>query len=61
LQGCCPEDPICFSPWLYRARNLVKWFFRKIQQGRLAASGVAGAQPTMASLQTRINPNVAAR
>jgi transposase len=26
------RDPICFSPYLYRARNLVERFFNKIKQ-----------------------------
>ena len=31
------KDPICFSPHLYRARNLVERFFSKIKQcGRIA-------------------------
>jgi hypothetical protein len=25
------NEPICFSPHLYRARNLVEWFFNKIK------------------------------
>ncbi|MBV1700778.1 MAG: transposase [Hyphomicrobiales bacterium] len=25
------KDPICFNPWLYRARNLVERFFNKIK------------------------------
>jgi transposase len=28
------KDPICFSPYLYRARNLIEWFFNKIKQCR---------------------------
>jgi transposase len=40
------KDPICFSPYLYRAGNLVERFFNEIKQcrcvatryGRLAAS-----------------------
>ena len=26
------KDPICFSPYLYRARNLIERFFNKIKQ-----------------------------
>jgi transposase len=26
------KDPICFSPYLYRARNLVERFFNRIKQ-----------------------------
>jgi transposase len=32
------KDPICFSPHLYRARNLVEWFFNKIKQCRRIAT-----------------------
>ena len=28
------KEPICFSPYLYRARNLVERFFNKIKQCR---------------------------
>src|SRR5262249_6755150 len=28
---CNRNDPICFSPYLYRARDLVERFFNKIQ------------------------------
>ena len=30
--------PICFSPYLYRARNLVELFFNKIKQCRPIAT-----------------------
>jgi transposase len=32
------KDPICFSPYLYRARNLVERFFNKIKQCRRVAN-----------------------
>jgi len=32
------EDPICFSPYLYRARNLVERLFNKIKQCRRVAT-----------------------
>jgi transposase len=32
------KDPICFSPYLYRARNLVERFFNKIKQRRRVAA-----------------------
>ncbi len=32
------KDPICFSPRLYRARNLVERFFNKIKQCRRTAT-----------------------
>jgi transposase len=31
-------DPICFSPYLYRARNLIEQFFNKIKQCRRVAT-----------------------
>ena len=33
------KDPICFSPYLYRARNLIERFFNKIKQCRRVATG----------------------
>ncbi len=32
------KDPICFSPYLYRARNLVERFFCKIKHFRRIAT-----------------------
>jgi transposase len=32
------KDPICFSPYLYRARNLVERFFNKVKQCRRVAT-----------------------
>jgi transposase len=32
------KDPICFSPYLYRDRNLVERFFNKIKQCRRIAT-----------------------
>ena len=32
------RDPICFSPYLYRSRNLVERFFNKIKQCRRVAT-----------------------
>jgi transposase len=32
------KDPICFSPYLYRDRNLVEQFFNKIKQCRRVAT-----------------------
>ena len=32
------KDPICFSPYLYRARNLIERFFNKIRQCRRVAT-----------------------
>jgi transposase len=33
------KDPICFSPYLYRARTLIGRFFNKIKQCRRVATG----------------------
>src|SRR3954464_14774854 len=35
---CNRNDPVCFSPHLYRARNLVERFFNKIKQCRRGAT-----------------------
>jgi transposase len=35
---CNRNDPVCFSPHLYRARNLVERFFNKIKQCRRVAT-----------------------
>jgi transposase len=35
---CNRTEPICFSPYLYRARNLVERFFNKIKQYRRVAT-----------------------
>jgi transposase len=35
---CNRTEPICFSPHLYRARNLVERFFNKIKQCRRVAT-----------------------
>jgi transposase len=32
------KDPICFSPYLYRARNLIERFFNKIKRCRRVAT-----------------------
>jgi transposase len=32
------KDPICFSPYLHRARNLIERFFNKIKQCRRVAT-----------------------
>jgi transposase len=38
------KEAICFSPYLYRARNLVERFFNKIKQCRRI--GTTNSQPT---------------
>ena len=35
---CNRKDPICFSPYLYRDRNLIERFFNKIKQCRRVAT-----------------------
>jgi len=35
---CNRSEPVCFSPYLYRARNLVERFFNKIKQCRRVAT-----------------------
>ena len=55
--------PICFSPYLYRARNRVERFFNKIKHCRrvaarydkLAASHLAFVQPASIRLRLRAN------
>jgi len=34
------KEPICFSPYLYRARDLVERFFNKIKQCRRIATRI---------------------
>jgi transposase len=36
------KGPICFSPYLYRARNLIEQFFNKIKQYRRVATRYDG-------------------
>ena len=57
------NDPICFSPYLYRARNLVERFFNRIKQCRrvatrydkLAANYLAFIQLASIRLWLRVN------
>jgi transposase len=56
-------DPICFSPYLYRARNRVERFFNRIKQrrrvatryDRLAANYLAFIQLASVRLWLRLN------
>src|SRR5262252_2312875 len=41
------KDPICFSPFLYRARNLIERFFNKIKQCRRVATDMTNSRPTI--------------
>ena len=60
---CNRNKPICFSPYLYRARNLVERFFNKIKQCRrvatrydkLAANYLAFVQLASIRLWLRVN------
>jgi transposase len=60
---CNRSEPICFSPYLYRARNLVERFFNKIKHcrrvatryDRLAANYLAFVQLASIRLWLRIN------
>ena len=57
------NEAICFSPYLYRARNLVERFFNKIKQCRrvatrydkLAANYLAFVQLASIRLWLRVN------
>jgi transposase len=55
------KDPICFSPYLYRARNLIERFFNKIKQCRRVATRYDKLAATIWRSSTRINPNLATR
>jgi transposase len=40
------SDPICFSPYLYRARTLVERFFNRIKKCRRVLTRTTGWPPT---------------
>ena len=60
---CNRSEPMCFSPYLYRARNLVERFFNRIKHCRrvarrydkLAANYLAFVQLTSIRLWRRVN------
>jgi transposase len=60
---CNRSEPICFSPYLYRARNLVERFFKRIKHYRrvatrydkLAANYLAFVQLASIRLWLRVN------
>ncbi len=60
---CNRSEPICFSPYLYRSRNLVERFFNKIKHcrrvatryDRLAANYLAFVQLASIRLWLRVN------
>jgi transposase len=55
------SDPICFGPYLYRARNRIERFFNRIKQwvatrcDKLAANYLAVVQLTSIRLWLRVN------
>ena len=61
------NEPICFSPYLYRARNLIERFFNKIKHCRrvatrydkLAANYLAFVQLASIRLWLRVNESTA--
>jgi transposase len=48
------KEPICFSPYLYRARNLVERFFNAVSARRNAIRQTRSQLPRIH--QTRIHP-----
>jgi transposase len=56
------SDPICFSPYLYRARNRVELFFNRIKQCRRVATRYGQACRQLPRLRsTRLNQVMAPR
>jgi transposase len=61
------KEPICFSPYLYRARHLVECFFNKIKQcrrvatryGKLTANDLAFIQLALIRLWLRVSEYMA--
>jgi hypothetical protein len=48
------KAPICFRPYLYRARNLVERFFNRIKQCRPIATGMTNStRTTLLSLSSQ--------
>jgi transposase len=41
------KDPICFSPYLYRARNLIERFFNKIHNVGVSRPDTTNSRPTI--------------
>ncbi|MGY3412330.1 transposase [Bradyrhizobium sp. GM5.1] len=55
------SDPICFSPYLYRARNRVERFFNRIKQCRRGGDAVRQAGRQLPCLRSaRVNQAMAA-
>jgi transposase len=58
---CNRNDPICFSPYFYRARNLVERFFNKIKQCRRVVTHYKQTRCRLPRLHpARVNTAVAA-
>jgi transposase len=56
------KDPICFSPYLYRDRNLVERFFKKNQAVSAHRDPLRQTRRQLPRLrQTRLHPPMAAR
>jgi transposase len=56
----CPSiinEPICFSPHLYRARNLIERFFNKIKQCRRVRDALRQARGQLPRLRPARNSN----
>ena len=53
------REPVCVSPYLYRARNLVERFFNKIKQCRRVATRYD--KLTTSFYPARVNKTVAAK
>ena len=53
--------PICFSPYLYRARNLVERFFNKIKHCRRVATATTARSQLLCLRSTRVDQAMAAR
>jgi transposase len=56
------KDPLCFSPYLDRARILIERFFNKIKQLSACRDRIRQTRGKLPSLhQVRINPHLPAR
>ncbi len=55
------KDPICFSPFLYCARNLIERFFNKIKQCRRVATRYDKLAANYLAFVKLDNPNLATR
>jgi len=54
------QRSICFSLYLYRARNLIERFFNRISNVGVLRPDVTGSRPTSGLHQTRFDPNLVA-